>query len=524
MTTTLGSSAHVATRDSLVGTFEKHSATTHFVLPLITHGPSRSNPRLAKPHQARRYLLGYLNTLRLLDFCVIALAVGIAQVGRFGLSGQPVLVANTPVPVEYWVVSGVLFAGWLGMLHLQGAYDGRLSGHGIQEYRAVFSASMHLFSVLAIVSFVFRLDFARGYVMIAFPLGTALLLAGRWAARRWLVVQRTQGRLADRVLLVGDRADLSSLIGALHRTPSAGYNVVGACIDDAPGSCISGVNVVGRSSEAVVQALDLDIDVVAVSSSSGLGSEGLRRLGWALEGTDIDLVVAPGIMDVAGPRVKTRPVQGLPLLHVEAPTFVGPRLVFKRVLDRVGAALGMLAIAPVLGLLAALIFFEDRGPVFFSQERIGRDGRPFKLIKFRSMAIDAEARLSTLMEGNEGAGPLFKLKDDPRVTRIGAIIRKYSLDELPQLINVVRGEMSLVGPRPPLPREVAEYEDDTHRRLLVKPGMTGLWQISGRSDLSWEEAVRLDLYYVENWNPLLDLMILWRTLQVVTKPGKAGAY
>ncbi len=524
MTTTLGSDARVATRDSLVGAFEKRSATTHFVLPpSITVGPGRTIAR-TKPHLARRYLLRYLHTLRLLDFIFVALALGIAQVGRFGLTDQTVLVANAPSTVGYWVVSGILLVGWLGLLHLQGAYDGRLSGHGIQEYRAVFSASMQLFSVLAIISFVFRLDFARGYVMIAFPLGTGLLLAGRWVARRWLVKQRTQGNLSDRVLLVGDRADLSSLIGALRRTPSAGYNVVGACIDDAPGARISGVDVVGGSSDAVVQALDLDIDVVAVSSSSGLGSEGLRRLGWALEGTDIDLVVAPGIMDVAGPRVKTRPVQGLPLLHVEAPTFVGPRLVFKRVLDRVGAALGMLAIAPVLGLLAALIYFEDRGPVFFSQERIGRDGRPFKLIKFRSMAIDAEARLATLMEGNEGSGPLFKLKDDPRVTRIGAVIRKYSLDELPQLINVLRGEMSLVGPRPPLPREVAEYEDDTHRRLLVKPGMTGLWQISGRSDLSWEEAVRLDLYYVENWNPLLDLMILWRTVQVVANPDKAGAY
>ncbi|MGC1207093.1 MAG: sugar transferase [Ornithinimicrobium sp.] len=479
---------------------------------------------MKRPHRARQYLLGYLRTLRVLDFAVVALAVVAAHVGRFGLEDRLVKAGDSTLAVEYGMVSAVLIVGWMAILHLQDAYDGRLSGHGIQEYRAVFSASMQLFSVLAIVSFVFRLDFARGYVMIAFPLGTALLLAGRWVARRWLVNQRIQGDLSDRVLLIGDRADMSLLITALHRTPSAGYNVVGACIDDAPGASIDGVSVVGGSSDAVVQALDMDVDVVAVSSSSALGSEGLRRLGWALEGTDIDLVVAPGIMDVAGPRVKTRPVQGLPLLHVEAPTFDGPQLMFKRALDRVGAALGILFISPILGLMAALIFFEDRGPVLFSQERIGRDGRPFKLIKFRSMAIDAEARLSTLMEGNEGSGPLFKLKDDPRVTRIGAIIRRYSLDELPQLINVVRGEMSLVGPRPPLPREVAEYEDDTHRRLLVKPGMTGLWQISGRSDLSWEEAVRLDLYYVENWNPLLDLMILWRTVQVVTNPDKAGAY
>ena len=348
---------------------------------------------------------------------------------------------------------------------------GLVSGHGVQEYRAVFGASMQLFSVLAIVSFVFRLDFARGYVMIAFPLGTALLLGGRWAARRWLVRQRAQGNLADRVLLVGDREDLTSLIRALHRTPSAGYNVVGACIDDAPGTHVGGVEIVGGASAAVMQALDLDIDVVAVSSSGALGSEGLRRLGWALENTDIELVVAPGIMDVAGPRVKTRPVQGLPLLHVEAPTFAGPQLIVKRALDRVAAALGIVAMAPILGLLAALVFFEDRGPVLFSQERIGRDGVPFKFFKFRSMSVDADVRLAELMGHNEGAGPLFKLKHDPRVTRIGATLRKYSLDELPQLLNVLRGEMSLIGPRPPLPREVAEYEDDVHRRLFVKPGI-----------------------------------------------------
>jgi len=480
--------------------------------------------RPTKPHQARRYLRGYLRTLFLIDFLVIAVAVGVAQVGRFGWASTERIVGNSVSLLTYGTVSVVLIVGWLAMLHLQDAYDGRLSGHGVQEYRAMFAASVWLFSLLAITSFAFNIEFARGYVMIAFPLGTLLLLVGRWCARRWLVRQRELGYLSDRVLLVGDHADLSPLITALHRTPSAGYNVLGACIDDAPGIRIGGVPVVGGCSDVVVRAMDMDVDVVAVSSSSGLGSEGLRRLGWALEGTDIDLVVAPGIMDVAGPRVMTRPVQGLPLIHVEAPTFVGPQLVFKRTVDRIGAAIGLLLLAPVLAVIALLIVLDDRGPVFFSQERMGRDGRPFKLVKFRSMATDAEARLAQLMAGNEGSGPLFKLKEDPRVTRIGAFIRKYSLDELPQLINVVRGEMSLVGPRPPLPREVAEYEDATHRRLLVKPGMTGLWQISGRSDLSWEEAVRLDLYYVENWTPLLDLMILWRTVRVVTSPDKAGAY
>lgn len=525
MTTVFNPDPGIASRNLLVESPEKESTTRHFVLPPdMSVGRRATRPRPSRSRRARGYLRGYLRALRFVDVVVVALAVGLAHLGRFGLGSQAVITVNTPTSLGYWAVSGLLVLGWLVLLHFQDAYDGRVSGHGVQEYRAVFGASMQLFSVLAIVSFVFRLDFARGYVMIAFPLGTVLLLSGRWTARRWLVRQRAQGRLADRVLLVGDREDLTLLIRALHRTPSAGYNVVGACVEDAPGSHIGGVEIVGGASAAVMQALDMDIDVVAVSSSGALGSEGLRRLGWALENTDIELVVAPGIMDVAGPRVKTRPVQGLPLLHVEAPTFAGPQLIVKRALDRAAAALGIVVMAPILGLLAALVFFQDRGPVLFAQERIGRNGVPFKFFKFRSMAVDSEVRLAELMDQNEGAGPLFKLRDDPRVTRVGAYLRKYSLDELPQLFNVLRGEMSLVGPRPPLPREVAEYEDDAHRRLFVKPGMTGLWQISGRSDLSWEETVRLDLYYVENWSPLLDLLILWRTVQVVVSPDKSGAY
>ncbi|MGB7449847.1 MAG: sugar transferase [Ornithinimicrobium sp.] len=507
---------------TLTAALARSVPASHFTLPERDSRSVSAHP--TKRHQARRYLQGYLRTLFLLDLLCISVAVAAAQVGRFGWSSTERVVAQSASTLTYSTVSLLLIVAWVTMLRLQDAYDGRLSGHGVQEYRAMFTASVWLFSLLAIVSFAFRLDFARGYVVIAFPLGTALLLGGRWCARRWLVRQRECGRLSDRVLLVGDRADLSPLITALHRTPSAGYNVLGACLDDAPGVRIGGVPVVGRSSDVVVRAMEMDVDVVAVSSSAGLGSEGLRRLGWALEGTDIDLVVAPGIMDVAGPRVMTRPVQGLPLLHVEAPTFGGPQLVFKRAVDRIAAALGLIVLAPLLAGIALMIFLDDRGPVFFEQERTGRDGRPFRLVKFRSMAVDAEARLAQLMAGNQGAGPLFKLKDDPRVTRIGSFIRKYSLDELPQLINVVRGDMSLVGPRPPLPREVEEYEDSTHRRLLVKPGMTGLWQISGRSDLSWDEAVRLDLYYVENWSPLLDLMILWRTVQVVANPEKSGAY
>lgn len=474
--------------------------------------------------RARRYLDGYLRAVRLVDLLMVVLAVVVAQVSRFGTGAQVLNAPGLATDVTYTWVSAALVLGWLVTLHLQSSYDGRLVGHGVQEYRQVFAASLWLFSALAITAFAFKLDFARLYVLIAFPLGTLLLLIGRWGARRWLVRQRRNGRLSDRVLLVGDRDHVAGLVVALRRTPDAGYNVLGACVDDDREGRVAGVPVVGPESDVLLKALELQVDVVAVSSSAGLGATGLRRLGWALEGTDVDLVVAPGIMDVAGPRVLTRPVHGLPLIHVEAPSFVGPQLVLKNVSDRLGALVALVLFSPVLLAVAVAVRAEDGGPVFFSQERVGRGGRTFRMLKFRSMVVDAERQLPELLAANEGAGPLFKMREDPRVTTIGAFIRRYSLDELPQLLNVLRGDMSLVGPRPPLPREVAEYEADTRRRLLVKPGMTGLWQISGRSDLSWDEAVRLDLYYVENWTPVLDLMILWRTALVVLRPDAGGAY
>lgn len=471
---------------------------------------------------ARSYLSGYLRWLRLSDALVIAVALILTTITRFGVDHAPL--ASTQF--GYWNVSLAVAAAWVLMLHLHSSYDGRFSGHGVTEYRQVFHASLWLFSTVAIVAYALKVDVARGYVMLAFPLGTILLLLSRYAARRWLVRQRRDGKLSDRVLLVGGRDHVEDLVVALHRTPDAGYNVLGACVNDAPsGSTVAGVPVVGAEVDVVARGVDLEVDVIAVSSSAGLGSSGLRRLGWALEGTDIDLVVAPGIMDVAGPRVRTRPVQGLPLIHVEAPRFSGPTLVFKNIMDRTLAAVGLLLLLPLFLTVALSIALTDRGPVFFGQERVGRDGRTFRMLKFRTMITDAESALPALMALNEGSGPLFKMRNDPRVTRVGAFLRRYSLDEFPQLINVLRGEMSLVGPRPPLPREVATYGDDTRRRLLVKPGMTGMWQINGRSNLSWEESVRLDLYYVENWTPLLDLMIIWRTGRVVLRPGQeAGAY
>jgi exopolysaccharide biosynthesis polyprenyl glycosylphosphotransferase len=301
--------------------------------------------------------------------------------------------------------------------------------------------------------------------------------------------------------------------------------VVGACLSSGDGARLVGLGVpLLGGLEDVVQAVRVcGADTVAVAAGASVSPARLRRLSWQLEGTDTDLVVAPGLMEVAGPRLHIRPMTGLPLLHVEEPEFAGTRRVVKGVVDRLLATLVFLLVLPLLAVIWAAVRLSSPGPAIFKQVRTGRDGKEFTLLKFRSMYIDAERRRAELEHRNERAeGLLFKIKNDPRVTPVGRFLRRLSLDELPQLINVIQGKMSLVGPRPPLPEEVALYQDDVRRRLLVKPGLTGLWQISGRSDLDWDESVRLDLRYVENWSFTLDLMILWKTMSAVVR-GR-GAY
>jgi len=248
----------------------------------------------------------------------------------------------------------------------------------------------------------------------------------------------------------------------------------------------------------------------------------LRELSWSLEGADVEILVHPGLVEVAGPRMHIRPYEGLPLLYVEQPHFTGWRRFIKRATDLTLTTLGLLVISPLLGAIALAVKLNDGGPVIFRQTRVGLDGSTFTMFKFRSMRVDAEASLAKLRAGNPNIGLMFKMQTDPRITSVGKILRRYSLDELPQLFNVLAGSMSLVGPRPPLPAEVDVYEDHARRRLLVTPGLTGLWQVSGRSLLSWEETIRLDLRYIENWTLTLDLLIMWKTAFAVL--AKKGAF
>jgi exopolysaccharide biosynthesis polyprenyl glycosylphosphotransferase len=309
----------------------------------------------------------------------------------------------------------------------------------------------------------------------------------------------------------------------LVRAPWSGFVLVGVCADvDAPALEIGGLSVPvadagGDLRSAIVRS---GADSVAITTESTPGE--LRDLAVSLAGSGIDLLVAPAIADVAGPRTVMRETGGLPLLHVEEPTFAGPQRVAKDVIDRLCAAACLLVSAPVFLAAALAVKLDSPGPVFFRQTRVGRDGHRFAMVKFRTMVVGAERLLAGLEERNEADGLLFKLRVDPRVTRTGRMLRRYSVDELPQLLNVLRGDMSMVGPRPPLPAEVDLYEGHVSRRLLVKPGITGLWQVSGRSDLSWDEAVRLDLYYVDHWSPTMDLAIMAKTFSAVMRGD--GAY
>jgi exopolysaccharide biosynthesis polyprenyl glycosylphosphotransferase len=459
--------------------------------------------------------------------CVTWATIG-AQVLRFGGTNETLPVGDQQAP--YALVSVLLIAAWWLMLGLWGSRESRVLGYGAEEYKRVISATLWLFGGIAIFSYVFRLDTARGYVAIALPIGILSLLLARWMLRALLISARNLGRNLRRILLIGGQHSVAHLHRQLGTHLEAGYLPVAAYLPGYTGTTslrseAGTLPVVGTSSEVrdILEAIEASgVDTVAISAGATFAPTTLRQLGWQLSAREVAMVMAPALTDVAGPRIHTQPVAGLPLIHVTTPKLVGAKRLVKRGFDIVATGCILLVLAIPMLFVAGLVKLDDPGPAIFRQKRIGKAGAPFEMLKFRSMVVDAEARLKALQAQSEGNSVMFKMKNDPRITRIGRFLRRYSIDELPQLINVLKGDMSLVGPRPPLPREVEGYDDFAHRRLLVKPGITGLWQVSGRSDLSWEDTVRLDLYYVENWSMTQDLMILVRTFRAVV--GKSGAY
>lgn len=467
----------------------------------------------------------YQTALVLVDLLAACLAVALATLVRYG---APHTGVHLPL---YAAVDVAIPLVWVAVVALNRAYEGRFIGVGAAEYDRLFKAFLYLTAIVAIASYATHIEIARGFVVVALPAALVLDLIGRYGARKYLHRQRAKGRAMTSVLLVGDGSSVAEFADLLEYDRYAGMRVVGACL---PTELLSDQKATAELASVGVPLLgDLDsildavarshADTVAIVSSAAVGPQRLRWISWQLEGTSTDLVVSPGLVEIAGPRLHIQPVAGLPLVHVEEPEFSGFRRFVKSAFDRSVAALVLFLVAPIAVGVALAVRLTSRGPILFRQQRIGRNGRPFTMIKFRSMYVDAEQRRSELADQNVNADGLwFKMRDDPRVTPVGRFIRKYSLDEIPQLLNVLTGRMSLVGPRPNLPDEVAEYGPDMRRRLLVKPGITGLWQISGRNDLSWNETVQLDLRYVENWSLGLDLMILWKTPSAVAKGS--GAY
>ena len=469
------------------------------------------------------WLRSHGTRMRLLDLACIVLAVSGAYTLRFG-SNDDASLRGQSTDFSYVTVSLFLIIAWWVALEYTGTRDRKFLGTGIEEYRRVTATSLWLFGAVAVFSYVFQLQTARGYVAVALPLGVLLLVVSRWAQRKALHKTRREGQNLHQVLLIGASSSVDHLNSKFEQHIVSGYKPVAAILTD-PGNLSGPLPALSArpSVEVVLEAIDRSgADTVAISSGAELDPTFLRHLGWALSAREVGMIMAPALTDVSGPRIHMQPVAGLPLIHVTTPKLEGIKAFAKRVFDILSASLLLLLLSVPMALVALLVRLDSPGPALFFQERVGRRGEPFKMIKFRSMRTDAEAQLVNLQEQSEGNGVLFKMKKDPRVTRVGSWIRRFSIDELPQLFNVLNGTMSLVGPRPPLPREVALYDNFAHRRLLVKPGITGLWQVSGRSDLSWDESIRLDLYYVENWSLAQDMLILFRTAKAVL--GKDGAY
>jgi exopolysaccharide biosynthesis polyprenyl glycosylphosphotransferase len=484
---------------------------------------TRSHRRLSRWHRPYTMALIVLDLLSTLVASLIAATFLEKAKSRTGFTDRHLWFLHDD-HMFFFFAYVVLPVGWLVLLWANGTYDRRYLGLGSEEFKRVVRTSVTVVACVSLLAFTTKTQLSRGTVFTVSISALGLILAGRVIARQILHTARKRtGHGAHRMVLVGTLPEALEVYTAVTRSPAAGLIPVAIHISDGF-AATRGIETpvpvyAGRDVLSLVREVGADTIAVCGSASSEPGE--LRRLAWALEGTGVDLVVAPQLTDIAGPRVHIRPIEGLPLLHVEEPTLSGPGWLAKNLLDRVVAALLLLVLSPILLIIAIGIRLSDPGPVFFRQPRVGHEGRTFRVWKFRTMYIDAEERKATLEELNDADGMLFKMKEDPRIFPMGQRLRASSLDELPQLINVLKGEMSLVGPRP-LPADDGDYLGDVRRRLLVRPGITGLWQVSGRSDLSWDEAVRLDLYYVDNWSLTYDLGILWRTIWVVLR--RKGAY
>ena len=488
-----------------------------------------SPERLPKPpsgHRHRQRLLarGVLAT----DAVALVAGIGVAHLTRYEIlprPGSPV----TPTDPSQLVGSAALFVVWMAALSIGRTRGPKILDTGASQYQAVARASFNVFAWIAIVALVLKGNPSRLFIGIAGILGLGLLFLSRHLWRAWVLRRRARGSFLANALVIGGVRSAQDIMRRFVANPAHGLQVVGVWVPDRVAGRRERVHVGDADIPVMGTETDLDealavdaVDIVVVTDTEHLGHAGMRELAWDLEGHDVDLLVAPNVVDVAGPRVHLEAHGNMPLIYLSGPSYSRSRTFWRAVFDRSFALLVLVAASPVLVLAALSIALTSKGPIFYRSERIGRHGVPFEMFKFRTMVHDADQVREELVKHNIGAGPLFKIRDDPRVTPVGRILRRFSVDEVPQFFNVLRGDMSVVGPRPPLQCEVDTYDETVMRRLLIQQGVTGLWQVSGRSDLSWEDAVRLDIDYVENWSMLRDLQIILRTLRAVL--ARDGAY
>jgi len=448
--------------------------------------------------------------ISIIDFISLLFAVALILTLRFPQTWQGELSAYE---IRNIFLALLVLVSWLFFLWFNGSRDTNILGFGADEYKRLINATLFSFTSIAFISYIFKLEISRAFILLVFPFGLITLFISRRMLRRRLLKARSEGRYLSKVLLLhaGENDPVESRLSIASH---AGFDVVYK-VQTLEGSKLD-------FKQIVAKAIDNNCDQIMVGQSAIISATELRKLGWALEETSIDLIVAPAVTEIAGPRLKVSNVEGLPLLHLEQPVFSGVSRVTKRLLDLVLSVIGLIVISPFLLIVALMIKFYDRGSIFYSQKRIGQNNKEFSVYKFRTMYEGSHEQRGKVMAETNKDPRLAKDPQDPRVTKPGLFLRRWSIDEIPQIINVLKGEMSLVGPRPPLAEEVSQYEKSEKRRLLVKPGLTGLWQVSGRSELDWEDAVRLDLYYVENWSLTLDILIIIRTAAAVWR-GE-GAY
>jgi exopolysaccharide biosynthesis polyprenyl glycosylphosphotransferase len=456
----------------------------------------------------------------LADLVTVAAAMGLAYALLHVVPGteSPDLARH-----QYALLGALALPVWIGLFFHYHLYSARHVASPVEEIGRIIHAAGAAVIVVASAGFMLKFFVSRAWLVLWFVCAVVLVGLERAVVRRMFKLLRVRGRMLRSVVIVGWNREGSAISDMLADDPGLGYRVVGV-VDD-----WSGHRAIGPDGPTVIGPIEETLDIVrrtgaggVIVATTGIDFAVVNRLIRQLSEEGIHVELSSSLRDIAAKRLTVRSLGRFPVVYVEPVQRHGWRARAKRAFDFVGATSGMLVLSPLLTGIALAVKLTSRGPVLFRQQRVGEDGTTFEMLKFRTMVVRAEERIVELHEHNEASGPLFKIRNDPRVTRVGRFLRRFSLDELPQLWNVVRGRMSLVGPRPALPSEVSFWSSELHQRLTVKPGITGMWQISGRSNVSFEEYSRLDLYYVDNWSLWTDLAILLKTVPAVM--SRRGAY